>query len=97
MVDRDGQVSEQGEAIGDADIHAAPPAASPKPALFDESALAAKMFWTVQEAAFMCRVSKRTVWRLMADPRSGFPEPRRVRRRTLLAASDVIAYMREDA
>ena len=79
------------------DIHAAPPAASPKPALFDEKSLRAKMFWTIPEAGFMCRVSKRTIWRLMANPRSGFPEPLRVGRRTLLAAAAVLAYMQEGA
>ena len=75
------------------DIHAAPPAASPETALFDEKSLREKMFWSVPEAAFMCRLSARTVWRLMADPRSGFPERRRVRGRTLLAAEAVLKFM----
>ena len=78
---------------GHTDIHAAAQASSPETALFDESALASKLFWTVPEVAFMCRLSTRTVWRLMADPRSGFPEPRKVRGRTLLAAADVLAFM----
>ena len=77
------------------DIHAVSRAASPETALFDDKSLAEKMFWTVPETAFMCRLSTRTVWRLMADPRSAFPEPRRVRGRTLLAATDVLAYMQE--
>jgi predicted DNA-binding transcriptional regulator AlpA len=75
------------------DIHAAPPSASPESALFDEKTLREKMFWSVPEAAFMCRLSTRTVWRLMADPQSGFPEPRKVRGRTLLAAAEVLAFM----
>lgn len=95
MVDQHGQPRELGALDASPDIHAAPPASSPETALFDESTLAAKMFWTVPEAAFMCRVSARTVWRLMADPKSGFPEPRRVRGRTLLPAADVLAYMQE--
>jgi predicted DNA-binding transcriptional regulator AlpA len=75
------------------DIHAAPPAATHKPALFDHEELATRLFWTVPESAFMCRLSTRTVWRLMANPRSGFPEPRRVLGRTLLAAAGVMAFM----
>ena len=78
-------------------IHDAPAAASPRMGQFDEQSLAAKMFWTVPETAFMCRVSERTVWRLMADPSSGFPAPRRVRGRTLLPAAGVLAFMEEGA
>jgi hypothetical protein len=33
----------------------------------------------------------------MADPRSGFPEPRRVRGRTLLAAEAVLEFMEASA
>jgi hypothetical protein len=80
-----------------ADVHAAGGSSSRKPALFDATSLLAKMFWTVPETAFMCRLSTRTVWRLMADPRSGFPEPRRVRGRTLLAAEAVLEFMEASA
>ena len=52
-----------------------------------------KMLWSVAETAFMCRVGLRTVWRLMADPKSGFPSPRRVRGRTLLARDEVLRYL----
>jgi len=38
--------------------------------------------------------SVRTVWRLMADPKSGFPQPRRLRGRTLLARDEVLAFVR---
>ena len=75
------------------DIHAAPAAATHKSALFDRDELTAKLFWSVPETAFMCSVSVRSVWRLMANPRSGFPEPRRVLGRTLLAAADVMEFM----
>lgn len=95
MVEPERQADDHVEVLDGAGSHAAPPASSPEPALFDEKVLAAKLFWSVPEAAFMCRVSKRTVWRLMADPRSGFPAPRRIRGRTLLAAEDVLTYMQE--
>ena len=75
------------------DIHAAPAAATHKPALFDRKELESRLFWSVPETAFMCSVSVRSVWRLMANPRSGFPEPRRVLGRTLLAAADVMEFM----
>jgi len=74
-------------------IHAVPAAATHKTAPFDREELESRLFWSVPETAFMCRVSVRTVWRLMADPRSGFPEPRRVLGRTLLAAADVLEFM----
>lgn len=83
--------------IDHTDIHAAPPAATHKPALFDHEELGTKLFWSVPETAFMCSVSRRTVWRLMADPRSGFPEPKRLRGRTLLDAEEVMAFMEEGA
>ena len=37
-------------------------------------------------------VAARTVWRLMADPNSKFPKPRRARGRTLLVRDEVLAY-----
>ena len=79
----------------DSRSHAAP--SSSKPALPPPSELAQKLFWSVPEAAFMTGVSARTVWRLMADPQSGFPRPRRVRGRTLLVASEVMEFMQEGA
>tara|TARA_R110002096_G_scaffold176759_1_gene353166 strand:- start:265 stop:519 length:255 start_codon:yes stop_codon:yes gene_type:complete len=78
-----------------ADIHGTAPTATHKPAPFDHDELATRLYWSVPESAFMCRLSVRTVWRLMADPRSGFPQPRKVRGRTLLAAEDVMAFMEE--
>lgn len=48
---------------------------------------------TVPEAAFLLRVGVRTVWRLMADPKSGFPKPRRIRGRTFLARDEVMAFL----
>lgn len=58
-----------------------------------EADLLAKLFWTVAETAFMCRVGARTVWRMVSDPKSGFPRPRRLRGRTLLARDEVLAFM----
>ena len=79
------------------DIHAAPAAATHKPVLFDRKELESRLFWSVPETAFMCSVSVRSVWRLMADPRSGFPVPKRLRGRTLLDAEEVLTFMQEDA
>ncbi len=61
---------------------------------FDEVALRQRSLWTVPETAFMCRVGERTVWRLMSDPRSGFPAARRVRGRRLFARDDVLAWLK---
>jgi len=77
------------------DSHAAPVAATHKPAPFDHEELATRLFWSVPESAFMCRLGVRTVWRMLADPRSKFPTPRKVGGRTLLAAADVLAFMQE--
>ena len=66
---------------------------SRKPALLREADLLARSFLTVPETAFLMRTSVRTVWRLMADPKSGFPSPRRVRGRTLLARAEVLAFL----
>ncbi|MBK8980671.1 MAG: helix-turn-helix domain-containing protein [Planctomycetes bacterium] len=52
---------------------------------------------TVPEAASLLRVGKRTVWRLMADPESGFPSPRRIRGRTLLVRDEVLAFVGAEA
>lgn len=60
---------------------------------FDETSLRAKMHWSVPEAAFMTGLGVRSVWRLMSDPRSRFPKPRRVLRRTLLVAAEVMEFM----
>jgi excisionase family DNA binding protein len=56
----------------------------------------AKMLWTVPEVAFLLRVARRTVWRLMADPNSRFPSPRRIRGRTLLARDEVLAFLAKE-
>jgi len=72
-----------------------PPAASPGEAVSDESVLLARTLWSVPEAASFLRVSKRSLWRMLADPRSGFPPPRRIRGRTLLVRDEVIAFMQE--
>jgi hypothetical protein len=73
--------------------HAAAQDPSRKPAPFAEATLLQRSLWTVPETAFMCRVGVRTVWRLMADPDSGFPAPRRVRGRTLLSREAVVAWL----
>lgn len=79
------------------DSHAPPTPASRKPAHLDEAELLKRMFWSVPETAFLMRVGLRTVWRLMADPKSKFPKPRRVRGRTLLGAAEVLRFMAEGA
>lgn len=76
--------------------HPAAPS-SPRAAKFDEAALRGRSFLNIPEVAFLMRVSLRTVWRLMADPKSGFPEPRRIRGRTLLVRDEVIAFLQEGA
>jgi len=81
----------------DLDSHQAAQSARRKPALPDAAALMAKLLWSVPETAFMCGVGVRTVWRLMADPDSGFPTPRRVRGRTLLARDEVLAFLAKGA
>lgn len=80
-----------------ADSHAAPPPASRIAAPFDPSDLAAKILWSVPETAFMCRVGVRSVWRMIADPRSGFPRPRHLRGRTLLVRAEVLAFLAQEA
>jgi excisionase family DNA binding protein len=76
-----------------------PPAhrSSSKAALLDAGELQQKLFWVVPEVAFLLRVSVRTVWRLMADPNSKFPRPRRIGGRTLLARDEVLAFMAKEA
>ena len=81
----------------DHDSQPAASSASRKPALLDPAALMAKLLWSVGETAFMCGVGVRTVWRLMADPKSGFPTPRRVRGRTLLQRDGVLQFLKESA
>jgi excisionase family DNA binding protein len=48
---------------------------------------------SVPEAASLLHVGVRTVWRLMADPRSKFPKPRRLRGRTLLVREELLAFL----
>ena len=75
------------------DSHAPPAKPRRKVAVPTESDLLAKLFWNVGEAAFIARVGVRTVWRLMADPKSGFPTPKRIGGRTLLARDQVLAFL----
>lgn len=79
------------------DSRAAAAPSSPSGAQFDEVAILRRPFWSVPETAFMTGLSVRTVWRELSDPTSKFPRPRRVRRRTLLVAAEVLAFLREDA
>lgn len=72
------------------DIHVPPPASTAFPSI---PGAPAKLLWTIAEAASVIGVSMRTVWRLMADPKSGFPKPRRIRGRTLLVGAEVIAFV----
>lgn len=85
------------QATAGSDSHAPPQDPSRIPAPLREAELLARMFWNVPETAFMCRVGPRTVWRLMADPKSKFPRPRRVRGRTLLARDEVLEYLAKEA
>jgi hypothetical protein len=75
------------------------PATKPSriPPTLRESDLLQRMLWSVPETAFMCRVGVRTVWRMTSDPKSGFPEPRRMRGRTLFARDEVLAFLAEGA
>ena len=57
------------------------------------SAIPGPLLITVPEAASLLRVARRTVWRLMADPKSGFPKPRRLRGRTLLVRAELLAFL----
>jgi len=82
-------------AIAGTDSHAAPTPSSRKPALLEAAALLQKLLWSVPETAFMCGVGVRTVWRLMADPDSGFPTPRHVRGRTLLPRDEVLRFLQK--
>jgi len=82
---------------GTTDSHESPPKPRRESAPLREADLMQKMLWSVREAAFMSRVGVRTVWRLMADPRSGFPHPRRIGRRTLLLRDEVLAFLAKGA
>ena len=70
------------------------PAARPEASV---SLLRQNLLMTVPEAASLLRVSDRTVWRLMSDPHSGFPSPRRIRGRTLLVRDEVLAFLALEA
>src|SRR5262245_53042866 len=61
---------------------------SRKPALLREEEVLRKLLWNVREVAFIARVGVRTVWRMVADPESGFPRPRRLRGRTLFVRDE---------
>lgn len=70
---------------------------SDEAALLREVDLLQKLLLTVPETAFLCRVGARTVWRMLSDPNSGFPTPRRLGGRTLLARDDVLAFLKGDS
>ena len=80
----------------DTDSHGSRASARPSSARFDRAELDARLLWTVPETAFMCRVGVRTVWRMVADPRSAFPRPRRLRGRTLMARDEVLAFLAQE-
>lgn len=90
MADQRANVAELAVAT---DSHGSPTKPRRKRANFDVAALLQNLFWTVPETAFICRVGVRTVWRLMADPESGFPRPRQVGGRTLLSRDAVLTHM----
>ena len=73
-----------------ADSHCPAPAARPR---FDESELQRKLLLSIPESAFLLRLAVRTVWRLMADPKSGFPKPRHFRGRTLIEREALLAFL----
>ncbi len=52
---------------------------------------------SIPEAASLLRVARRTVWRLMADPKAGFPKPRRLRGRTLLVRAELLEFLEVEA
>lgn len=86
--------------LGDADqvvrpVHSHGPAAKPRreSALLSEGELLARTLWSIAEAASFMRVSSRTVWRELSNPKSKFPRPRRIRGRTLLARDEVLAFV----
>jgi hypothetical protein len=68
-----------------------------KPALLDAAAVMQRLMWSIRETALMSGLGVRTVWRLMADPDSGFPAPRRVRGRTLLQRDEVLQFLKKGA
>lgn len=80
-----------------ADSHG--PAANPRPKVpvLRETDLIQKLLWSVPEAASILRLGERSVWRMMADPKSGFPRPRRIGGRTLLVRDEVLAFIAKGA
>ena len=97
MIDSDLVTPDVQQVPGGSDSHASGAPSSRKPALLDAVELQQRLWWTVPEAAFLLRVGVRTVWRLMADPKSRFPDARRVRGRTLLPRDEVLQFMQEGA
>ncbi|MBL8726660.1 MAG: helix-turn-helix domain-containing protein [Planctomycetes bacterium] len=67
--------------------------ASPKTAPSTSADLLQQLLWSVPETAFLLRVSVRTLRRMMADPRSHFPQPRRIGTRVLFARDEVLAHL----
>ncbi|MFO1053943.1 MAG: helix-turn-helix domain-containing protein [Planctomycetota bacterium] len=87
-------IAEVGPLATRSDSHLLANAARPEIALSDG---VENLLVTVPEGASLLRVSVRTVWRLMADPASGFPKPRRIRGRTLLVRDELLAFLEVEA
>lgn len=85
--------SEAVQAAGAVDSHA--PAQDPSriPAQPREADLLDRMFWTTRETAFIARVSVRSLWRELSNPRSRFPRPHRVGARNLFSRDAVLAHL----
>lgn len=96
MIARTHELAPDAAAARDTDSHGAHASSSRSSAPFDRAALDARILWTVPETAFMCRVGVRSVWRMVADPRSAFPRPRRLRGRTLFARDEVLAFLAKE-
>lgn len=54
-----------------------------------------KPFWTIKETCEATNLSRSTIDRMMADPRSVFPKGRRARGRILLSALKVLDALEE--
>lgn len=93
MNDPHAEIAEASPFVATADSSAPAAKPSPKVALPTETELLTKMLWTVPETAFLLRVGVRSVWRMAADPESGFPTPKRLRGRTLFARDAVLAFL----
>lgn len=79
------------------DSHTSPVNPSTKMPVLRDCDVLLKLLWTIPEAASILRVGERSVWRMMADPRSCFPRPRRIGGRTLLVRDEVLAFIAKGA